>query len=140
LLHQHQREVKSVTNRGKVIEYIEVIPSDIATANQLADLVLGRSLHEVPPHTRKLLLQLDELVTAMCDEQRCDLWLTRKTIRERTGWGNTQLKVHLQRLVELEYLLPHREGAGYAYELLFDARGKDGAWSTAGEEEGENET
>jgi hypothetical protein len=42
--------------------------------------------------------------------------------------GNTQLKVHLARLVELEYVLVHRgrQGQGYVYELAYDGQGEDG--------------
>ena len=38
------------------------------------------------------------------------------------GWGHTQLKVHLKRLEELEYLLIHRGGRGqsFVYELLYE--------------------
>lgn len=37
-------------------------------------------------------------------------------------WSDTALKVHMARLVELEYLLIHRGGRGqrYDYELLYD--------------------
>ena len=47
---------------------------------------------------------------------------SRRNIREFTGWGHTQLKVHLKRLEELEYLLVHRGGRGqsFVYELLYD--------------------
>ncbi len=43
---------------------------------------------------------------------------------QHTRWGNTQLRVHLERLVEMEYLLVHRggRGQGFSYELLFDGR------------------
>ena len=43
-------------------------------------------------------------------------------MRERTGWGDTQLRVHLTRLLELEYLLAHRgmRGQSFEYELAFD--------------------
>ena len=43
-------------------------------------------------------------------------------MREYTRWGDTQLKIHLARLTELEYLLVHRGGRGqsFEYELLFD--------------------
>jgi hypothetical protein len=43
-------------------------------------------------------------------------------VRERTKWGDTQLKIHLARLTELEYLLIHRGGRGqsFEYELLYD--------------------
>ncbi|MBE5215591.1 toprim domain-containing protein, partial [Pectobacterium quasiaquaticum] len=56
LLHQYQRDVKTVEHRGQVIEYIEVERSDIVLANQLAHEILGRTLDEMPPQTRKLLL------------------------------------------------------------------------------------
>ena len=50
---------------------------------------------------------------------------TRRALREATGWGDTQLKLHLARLVELEYLLMHRaeRGQGFVYELLYDGDG-----------------
>ena len=43
-------------------------------------------------------------------------------MREYTGLSDTQLRVHLERLVELEYLLVHRgmRGQSFVYELLFD--------------------
>ncbi len=49
LLHQYQREIKTV---GK-LEYIEVTVSDIALANRLAHEVLGKTLDELPPQTRQ---------------------------------------------------------------------------------------
>ena len=43
-------------HRGQTLEYIEVTKDDIAMANRLAHEVLGRSLDELPPQTRRLLL------------------------------------------------------------------------------------
>jgi hypothetical protein len=36
--------------------------------------------------------------------------------------------VHLQRLVDLEYVIAHRaaRGQGFSYELVYDGRGQDG--------------
>jgi DNA primase len=88
--------------------------------------VLGRSLDELPPQTRPLLLaRIAEHVRAQMKAQalpQAEVRFTRKALRELTGWGDTQLRVHLERLVSLEYLLAHRDGAGgrFAYELLFD--------------------
>ena len=49
------------------------------------------------------------------------------SVRERTGWGDTQLKVHLRRLVELEYLAVRRQGqGGWEYELAYDGQGQGG--------------
>ena len=53
---------KTVEQRGKTLEYIEVTLDDIAMANRLAHEVLGRSLDELPPQTRRLLLLIDAMV------------------------------------------------------------------------------
>lgn len=46
----------------------------------------------------------------------------RKDVREATGWGDTQLKIHLGRLTELEYLLLHRKGLAHEYILTYDGK------------------
>ncbi|MGD9163946.1 MAG: CHC2 zinc finger domain-containing protein, partial [Chromatiales bacterium] len=55
LLHQYQREVKTIIHNGQALEYIEVTLSDIEIANKLAHEVLGRTLEELPPQTCALL-------------------------------------------------------------------------------------
>jgi hypothetical protein len=53
---------------------------------------------------------------------------SRRELRESCAWGDTQLKVHLARLVSLEYLLAHRtERGGLSYELAWDGAGRDGS-------------
>jgi DNA primase catalytic core len=131
LLHQYQRPTKSVSHHGQAVQYIEATLDDIAAANALAHEALGRSLDELAPQTRRLLLLIDEMVTEACTRlaiERCDHRFSRRAVREFTGWGNTQLKLHLHRLEELEYLLLHRGGRGqsFVYELLYDGNGKDG--------------
>ena len=58
-----------------------------------------------------------------------DFRFSRRDVRARTGWGDTQLKIHLNRLVELEYVLVHRGGRGQSvvFELLYEGQGKDGS-------------
>lgn len=125
LLHQHQREVKTATIHGRTVEYIEATLADIETANRIAHEVLGRSLDELPPQTRRVLglivAHVAERVSAGA-LRRADVRFTRGELRTGTGWGDTQLKLHLARLAELEYLLVHRaeRGQGYVYELLYD--------------------
>ena len=131
LLHQHQRPVKTAQQGLQAIEYIEVTIEDITVANRLADQVLGRSLDELPPQTRRLLLLVDAHVTAECQRlsmERKDFRFSRREVRDATGWGNTQLKIHLGRLEDLEYLTVHRgaRGQGFVYELAYDGKGKDG--------------
>jgi hypothetical protein len=53
---------------------------------------------------------------------------TRRQLREATGFGDTQLKVHLARLTDLELLSLHRgEHGGYCYALAWRGEGQDGA-------------
>ena len=129
LLHQHQRHVKTAELHGEAVEYIEVTDTDIEIANRLAHEALGRSLDEVAPQTRKLLGLLHELVGQDCARlgvERTDYRFTRRQLRERLAWGNTQLRVHLARLVDLEYVVRHRFGAGIGYELCWTGSGQDG--------------
>ena len=125
LLHQHQREVKTLRHGGQDLRYIEVTLADIALANELAHEVLGRTLDELPPQTRRLLGLVMAMVEEACRAQqmpRAAHRFSRRQVREYTRWGDTQLKIHLGRLTELEYLLVHRGGRGqsFEYELLFD--------------------
>ncbi len=125
MLHQYQRPVKTTVHNGKTVEYIEVTIEDIEIANRLAHEVLGRSLDELPPQTRRLLLMVDEMVTKECARlqmDRTDYRFSRRDVRQYTGWGNTQLKTHLARLEDLEYLLVHHGGRGqsFVYELMFE--------------------
>jgi hypothetical protein len=137
LLHQYQRPVREATHQGKTVRYIEVTKEDIAIANRLAHEVLGRSLDELPPQTRRLLSLVDAMVSVRCLKKgidRCDDRFTRRNVREWTGWGNTQLKVHLHRLEELEYLLVHAGGRGQSlvYELAYEGGAKPGTPVLAG--------
>jgi len=129
LLHQHQRPIRSAAHGGKTIHYIEVIEDDVRQANRLVDEVLGRSLDELPPQTRKLLQVIEGAVRGECSRlkiERGDFRFSRKDVRRWSAWGNTVLKKHLARLEEMEYLLVHRGGRGqsFVYELWFE-RGAD---------------
>jgi hypothetical protein len=132
LLHQYQRPYKSNEIGGKGDKHLLVTVGDIEIANRLANEVLGRSLDELPPQTRKLLMIIEEMVNKVCDQlkiKRSDYRFSRRRIREYCGWGNTQLKLHLKRLEDMEYLIVHRgcRGQSYEYELLYDGHGKDGS-------------
>ncbi|EME1634697.1 toprim domain-containing protein [Escherichia coli] len=128
LLHQYQREIKRVEHRAQVVEYIEVTREDIALANRLAHEILGRTLDEMPPQTRKLLLLIQTMVSEQAAAQHCkpgEVRFTRREIRDFTQWSDNQLKVHCMRLAEMEYLLIHGGSRGHLlqYELLWDGSG-----------------
>jgi hypothetical protein len=135
LLHQRQREVKVVERpvgrERREIRYVEVELSDVELANRLAHEVLGRSLDELPPQTRGFLTRLDELVEHWAGEQgiaRADVRFRARAVREALALGATQVKLHLRRLVDLEYVVVHTtgHGVGWAYELVYRGEGEDG--------------
>jgi hypothetical protein len=125
LLRQHQREIRTLRQAGTVIEYIEVTLADIALANQLAHEVLGRSLDELPPQTRRVLGLIEVLVTECVQQHsvlRSDVRFTRRELRNRCGMSDAAIRVHLERLVAMEYvrLVTGKNGQRFEYELLFD--------------------
>jgi len=131
LLHQYQRDVKTVNHKGQALRYIEVTKDDIETANQLAHDVLGRSLDELPPQTRTLLKHIHQMVTNACKQQGIEqshYRFSRRDVRDYVQWTDFQIKKHMSRLQEMEYLLVHRGGRGqsFVYELLYQGEGDNG--------------
>jgi len=131
LLYQHQREIKISSEDGEKLEYIEATEADVKLAWELANHVLMRSLDDVQTQTRRLLLVIDRMVAGECERlqiERMDYRFTRATVRQFTGWSDSQLKTHLHRLEELEYLALHRgvSGQSFVYALNFemDANGR----------------
>jgi hypothetical protein len=128
LLHQFQRPLK---RDGAQLEYIEATLDDIATANRIAGEILGRTLDDLPPQTRRLLRLIDEFVSQEGKRlklARADFRFTRRDVRAHTGWTDFQVRVHLDRLMQMEYVLSHRgrRGQCFIYELLYDGQGQDG--------------
>jgi hypothetical protein len=128
-LHQHQRRRVTVeTKRRGTIECVEVAPEDVTLANRLAHQVLGRTLDELPPQTRRLLELLHARVSEECERLGVEpsaLHFLLREARAWTGFGQTQLKVHMARLVDLEYVVVHRGGRGqsFVYELVYAGEG-----------------
>ena len=133
LLHQYRRPSgKRVLPGGEVIEYIEVTLDDIALANRLFARIMGTYLDELSPQTRKLLSHVHRMVGERCaaeDIEQSKCLFTRREVREYTGWSDTQLKVHLDRLADMEYLLVRhgQNGRRYVYELVYQGQGRDGS-------------
>jgi DNA primase catalytic core len=133
LLHQHQREPITHQINGREIEMLPVTLDDIEAANRIAPEVLGRSLDEIPPQTRRLLESIKSLVREKMAteklEQRYSLF-SRRELREKTGWSETQTRLHLERLEGMEYV--HRrtgkQGSLCKYELLIEASEEAPTW------------
>jgi hypothetical protein len=120
VLFQHQRKRKTIAGRECVVAGLD----DIARANALAHDVLGRGLDDMPPQTRRLLSLIQQMQQdrAKLHGDEAGGW-RRRDLRAFTGWSDTALKVHLGRLVELEYVLSSRDPEhlnGQLYESLFD--------------------
>ncbi len=131
LLHQYQRPIQKTEYAGEVVQYIEITAYDIAVANGLASVVLGRTLDELSPQTRRLLVLLHDMVVQQSKQlgvDREDYRFTRRDVREAIGWTDFQVRTHLTKLVELEYVLVHRgrRGQQFVYELLYDGQGREG--------------
>jgi len=76
--------------------------------------------------TRRVLDQIVAAVKAM-PVPRESVRFSRREVRGWTGASDTQARAHLERLVNLEYLLTHRgqRGQSFEYELMYDGDGGD---------------
>ena len=124
LLHQYQRPTQWDESDGTRVESIEVLPSDIELANRLMSEILGRSLDELSPQTRRCLMMLETFVSEACQKQaieRDQFRFSRREFRESIRWSDFQVRMHFAKLVEMEYLLVHRgkQGRSFVYELLW---------------------
>ena len=142
LLHQHQRPREVDAADGEAAPFIRVTLEDIAIANAIAPEVLGRSLDELPPQTRRVLEVIKKHVAAECEAKEIDqdkCHFTRRTVREELGWSESQVRAHIQRLEDLEYIAKKwgRHGSTHVYELLIDCHEPEGVWRVGLSEPGE---
>jgi hypothetical protein len=122
LLRQHQRRVRE-TDGG--VKYVEATEADVADALRLLRGVIRPDPDDLPPGTRHLLGLLEGHVTAVANAKgidKSDVRFTRREVREALHLGDNRLKVHLARLVALEYVLVHasrgKAGRKVVYELI----------------------
>ena len=131
LLQQHQRPIQIDEVDGESIESIEITLQDIALANRLMAEILGRSLDELSPQTRRCLLSLEQFVAESCKQRAMDrtgFRFSRREFREWIGWSDFQVRMHFDKLVAMEYVLVHhgKQGRCYVYELIYAGQGRDG--------------
>jgi DNA primase len=118
-LHQLQRTVKHDNELG---EYIETTLDDIAIANDLAHRLFGHSLDDLSAPSRDLLALIADYVAKKAAGGPADkISFNRRELREAFKWGDTRLRIHLEELVEMEYVVPlsGRFGQTYQYRLLY---------------------
>ena len=114
LAHQQQRVRKQVDVEGKTVTYIEATEADVALAERLCADVLTSTTDELSPATRNVYRAICDFATTQGAR------FTRRQLREATGLGDSQLQVHLGRLVDLEYVAVERAGPSTSYELVSD--------------------
>jgi len=108
LAHQYQRPIASATDlEGQTFQCIEVTEEDIAGVDALLATVMDQTTDERTPAARRMLVELE----TMTGENPKGRW-TRRQIRERTGWSDTQVRMVLEQLVDLEYVLQWGQGRG----------------------------
>ena len=112
LAHQFQRERKLVTIANKTVTYIEANYKDVECATKLYESVYGTAKDELPPQAKRLLSTIKDFV-----EKTDNKNFTRRQLRDVVGMGDTQLKVHLAKLVDLEYVKCIKAGCATNYEL-----------------------
>lgn len=111
LAHQYQRPIKSAQDiEGQPFQYIEVTRDDIARVDVLMRDVLEQTTDEMTPASRRMLAILESWAAELPFVNGIVHRWTRREIRERTGWSDTQVRLVLAQLVEFEYLVQIGQG------------------------------
>lgn len=122
LLCQNTREIFTEEIDGEMVECIEVTKEDIRRVNPIANHIFAASLDDLGPITRKLLDLIRVMVAERCEKEDIDATgclFSRREIRAATKWSEAQVRRHVDRLVQFEYLHPAlgRQGQGFLYRL-----------------------
>jgi DNA primase len=133
LLHQYQRRTGTMKRiDGAKMEYVQATQKDVDLALELSREVFARNVDDVSPTGRKLLSEIVLLVKEKYDDYRSgdpksDVLMSgvpfsRKELRERIGWSETQVRRNIDQLVELGYIgrINGRQGSTFRYLLLDD--------------------
>lgn len=113
IAHQHQRPRRLVEVGSATVSYIEASGDDVALARRLGESVLETTTDEMAPSTRRLLHAIASHVGEHGERR-----FTRRELRDSSGLSDSQLKVHLARLVDLEHVACNRAGTRTTYELV----------------------
>ena len=122
---QYQRKIHTYEVPGKPVRrYVNVELEDIRLANELAVEVLGHSLDELSPPSRRLLEIIRDFVLEKSEGlgvEPGEFQFSRRDIREYACWPDYQVKRYIKQLVDLEYLVTvtGRRGKRYVYALRY---------------------
>jgi hypothetical protein len=135
LLHQYQRKVGTLKRLDDAtMEYVQATQKDVDLALELGRVVFARNVDDVSPTGRTLLEEIIKLVQEKYDALKsenpeseiriCEIPFTRKELRQRIGWSETQVRQNIEPLVELGYIgkVGGRFGSIYRYVLLDDGK------------------
>lgn len=136
-LRQHQREVKRLPMDGGEIEYLEATAEDVKEADAL--MALGEHSDELSGPSRRLLAIIWAMAQTKAKALDVDprvLQFNRRDIREWSGWSDNQIKAHVKRLEDLEYLLVKAGDRGklyrYALGQVPEAGASETSWQLVG--------
>jgi len=111
LVHQYQRPIKSAQDiDGQPFQYIEVTRDDIARVDAIMREVLEQSTDDLWPASRRMLAMLEAWAQELPFANGKTRHWTRREIREKTAWSDTQVRMVLGQLVEFEYLVQIGQG------------------------------
>ena len=108
---------------GDEVEYIEVDIVDIEYVNGIAGEVFGKTLSELPPQTQKLLDTCKSIIKIKKNNSPSqEPTFTRREVRDVIGWSEYQVRTHIKKLQDMEYILKKTGGVGAVmeYVLLVD--------------------
>jgi len=133
LLHQFQRERRTVSDSGDEVIYLVATGEDVEFGVDLARRVLTRGSDSLAPQTARLLDAVRDWTSVearRAGADPTDVELTRREMRELLGWSDAQVRAATDRLVALEYLVVAGGGRGRCrtYRLVGEfapARGTD---------------
>ena len=115
LLHQHQRDQRTVAVAGETITYLEATEADVAMGLDIAARVLSRGPDNLAPQTARMLRAVDDHTSSVARDVGCrasEVEVTRRELRELLGWSDIQVRRATDRLVALEYLVVAGGGRG----------------------------
>jgi len=131
LLHQYQRRT-GIMHRGDgtKMEYVQATQKDVDLALELGKDAFMRNIDDVSPTGRTLLRAIVDLVNDQqailkrndpeTDRLLYEIPFTRKELRDRIGWSETQVRRNIDHLVDLGYIgrIVGRHGSTFRYVLL----------------------